>query len=36
MEWEGNERDVLNPLQEYTGHVRVQRVERGDPTSRVV
>ena len=35
VEREGNERDVLNPLQEYAGNVRVQQVERGDPTSRV-
>jgi len=35
VEREANERDVLNPLQEYAGRVRVQRVERGDPTSRV-
>ena len=33
IEREGNERDLLNPLQEYAGHVRrVQQLERGDPT----
>jgi hypothetical protein len=35
VEREGNESDMLNPLQEYPGRVRVQRVERGDPTSSV-
>jgi hypothetical protein len=35
VELEGNECDVLNPFQEYAGHVRVQRVERGDSTSHV-
>jgi hypothetical protein len=35
VELGSNESDTLNPLQEYAGHVRVQQVERGDPTSRV-
>jgi hypothetical protein len=35
VEREGNKRDVLNPLQEYTGRIRWQLIERGDPTSRV-
>jgi hypothetical protein len=35
VEREGNESDMLNPLQEYPGGVQVQRVEHGDPTSSV-
>ena len=35
VERKGNENDMLNPFQEFAGYVRVQQVERGDPTSRV-
>lgn len=35
VEQEGNESEMLNPLQEYVGEVLVLRVDHGDPTSLV-
>ena len=35
VEREGNESDMLNPLQEYVGKVVEMRVDHGDPTSLV-
>jgi hypothetical protein len=35
VEREGNESNMLNPLQEYVGKVEEMRVDHGDPTSRV-
>jgi hypothetical protein len=35
VEREGNESEMLNPLQEYAGKVLEMRVDHGDPTSCV-
>ena len=35
VEQEGNESDMLNPLQEYVGQVLELRLDYGDPTSLV-